>query len=234
MLPFVYYIGLLDSDSLLSIHLFVYIYINIHWSSKDINKRKDTMTIATSMFLSMKPSTTLLYKATNQVRFFGVASVVLKEAKAGTAQKKAAGVKRTKKAESAKELTKKELKKQERPKRPVSAYILYYRKNFDKFYSETKDVSKSAKAAGIAWKKETEAVKQEFVSEYNKEFEKYAKLRDEWINKYKKPLTGYNKFMKATFDTGVEGATAKDKLKTIAAKWSALTDAEKEIWSGKK
>jgi hypothetical protein len=129
-----------------------------------------------------------------------------------------------------------ELKKADKPKRPTSAYLFYYKENFKRFKKEDKTNSTEiAKSIAAEWNELPETAKAKYVELSKKASEEYKKAMEEWSGKYKKPLNGYNKFMKVNMKIpkGTSLEDASKVMKEWAAKWSALSDAEKEEWKNK-
>lgn len=138
-------------------------------------------------------------------------------------------------AKKVKVLTKTELKKKERPKKPLNNFSLYYKENFDKFYTPGEKVQLAVEKASKAWKELPDSVKAEYTARTEDSRKEYLKLREEWAAKYKRPLTGYTKFIKLNIDksrcSSVEDA--KIQVKELASKWSTFTPEEKNSWKAK-
>lgn len=149
-----------------------------------------------------------------------------------TVTKKAATKKPVKKV---KELTKTELKKKEKPKKPLNNFSLYYKENFDKFYTPGEKVQLAVSKASKAWKELPDSVKAEYTAKTENDRKEYQKLKDEWLAKYKRPLTGYTKFIKLNIDRTKCSTIddAKSQVKELATKWSSFTPEEKDSWKAK-
>lgn len=183
-----------------------------------------------------------------QPRFFTTSSPVLKAAaasagatkKAAAPKKKAAAKKTgaaTKKAAApkkpkVKELTRTQLKENAKPKRPLTSFVLYYQEHFTQHYTGSGDVTQAISEASKAWRAETDAVKETYRQKAAEKSKDYNKLKEEWEAKYKRPLSGYTKYIKSTIDRS-KCATIQDaseQMKQLAAKWSTFTPQEKESW----
>ena len=151
--------------------------------------------------------------------------------KTGAAKKKAAAPKKPK----VKELTLTQLKEKEKPKRPLTSFVLYYQEHFKQHYTGTNDVTQAISEASKAWRAEADAVKETYRVKAAEKSKDYNKLKEEWEAKYKRPLSGYTKYIKSTIDRS-KCATIQDaseQMKQLAAKWSTFTPQEKESWKTK-
>ncbi|KAG0670167.1 hypothetical protein C6P40_003275 [Pichia californica] len=151
------------------------------------------------------------------------------KAKKAAADKKAAALKLKK------ENSITELKKKEKPKRPSSSFALFYKDHFNDFYVKGEPVTNAVSKASKAWAETSDEIKSQYNEKVNANYIDYNKLKDEWIAKYKRPLTGYTKFIKSNIDKSTCKTTsdAINQMKQLAAKWSALTIDEKESWKAK-
>ncbi|GMM31879.1 hypothetical protein DAMA08_046240 [Martiniozyma asiatica (nom. inval.)] len=150
------------------------------------------------------------------VRPFSVSSIALREPK------------------KAKPPTKQQIKLAEKPKRPANFYSIYVRENYARLAGESKDVPAVSKKIAKQWKKESEIVKQKYLDESKKLLEEYKVELEAWKKKFAVPLSGYQKFIKhecSGQSTSVEDGRLK--MKSVAAKWNALTEEEKAAWKSK-
>lgn len=168
------------------------------------------------------PRVSLFRVASLQNRAFSQSSLLFKEQK---------------KEKKVVELTPTQIKNNAKPKRPTSAYLFYYKDN----YAHYKGDNPKAKANDIAievsqaWKSLSDEKKKKYFELGKKSSAEYKAAMDEWTSKYKKPLTGYNKFVKVNLNVpkGTPLTESAKLMKNVATEWKALSKAEKEAWKTK-
>lgn len=190
---------------------------------------------------SMLPAITSSVKVSllsTQFRSLSISAPILKDA-ATTASKTKKPAKKAaakKAAAKPKTLTKVQLKSKEKPKRHASPFNLYFKEVFPSMYNkgETRVVD-VLKLAAEKWKSEPDHVKEKFIQISNKEKEAQSKLFDEWNKKFKKPLTGYNKFIRDNIDKSKCDNIENTRIQftEVVSKWKALTPDEKASWKNK-
>lgn len=166
------------------------------------------------------------------MKYFSTSSLLLKAAVTTTITKptKPRNIK-------TKKLTITETKKQEKPKRPLSAFSLYYKENIEKFYIPNSGVkvTEALTAAAANWKTLSETVKEDYKIKAQPYRKAYEDAYNEWQLKYKRPLSGYNKFIKTKMaelkSTSLEDN--KEAFKRLGKDWKLLTDEEKKEWKNK-
>lgn len=200
--------------------LYIYVYINRH---------RYTML----SFLSISRAT--LLRNTCQVRSIFASAVTLKEAvktKTSAETIKKAARKPTKKAE--KTLTKTELKKSEKPKRPANAYALYLKEKFPTLKNDSNKSIDVTKQIAERWRVESDTIKESYKQKAAPAFVEYHQLIAKWEEKYKPTLNGYQKFLKVNLSGKATGKEDAAKLlKEYASQWKALSDLEKEAWKNR-
>lgn len=130
-----------------------------------------------------------------------------------------------------------EIKKNEKPKRPTSAYLFYYKDNYAAYKGDDKKAKANEVAVEIskAWRGLSDDQKAKYVDLAKKSSDKYKTEMEAWNSKYKKPLTGYNKFVKVNLNVpkGTPLTESAELMKSVAANWKSLSKAEKEAWKTK-
>lgn len=131
--------------------------------------------------------------------------------------------------------TQKELDK---PKRPITAFSLYYKQKWEELNKDVKEqglrVTEVMKQIAEKWNAEEETVKQRFVAQADTAKLQYDKDLAAWKEKYPTKLSGYTKFVKANFDKTVHSAAqGPSEIKRISALWRQLSQAEKDEWAKK-
>lgn len=191
----------------------------------------------------------LLYKrpiAINAIQFiknFSTTSLFLKEA---AAAKSATKVKTTKpktktsaktKTLKPKKVTITEVKNAERPKRPISSFSLFFKENLSEFHTTGSGnrITTAMAAAAEKWRSLPDVTKEDYKRKAEPFRLEYEKAYKEWQSKYKKPLNGYNKFVKERMSQLKAQSLGENKeiLKKVAKEWNTLTKEEKDTWSSK-
>ncbi|GME75604.1 unnamed protein product [Ambrosiozyma monospora] len=183
---------------------------------------------------SLSRAFTRLSLSTYASRSFSSCTAPLLKEEATKTTKKT--TKKKKPAKKEKKLSQLQLKRQEKPKHPPSAFALYVR-DFTKTASpETRsNIGELSKAASEAWNNEIYANKIKYEA-MNKELRDDYKVKMEaWREKYpKRPLNAYQKFLseylKNSSLKSKDSAERKDAFKDAVKQWKSLTDDEKAKW----
>ncbi|VEU23527.1 DEKNAAC104558 [Brettanomyces naardenensis] len=160
-------------------------------------------------------------------RSFATASPVFKEAKASSSSVPKDTKKKGKKKKSQKELDK--------PRRPMSAFSLYYKEMRTELGKVDTAPTAAMKQIAEKWREESEEVKEKYSELKEEAKEEYDKKLAEWKAKYPPKLSGYNKFVKANFNKAsvTSAAELPAESKRIAALWGKLSPEQKKEWSNK-
>ncbi|CAB4376024.1 HMG-box [Rhizophagus irregularis] len=106
----------------------------------------------------------------------------------------------------------------EKPKRPPTAYILFYREFLSKTRKGYKklNVADAAKLAGAGWARLSPDDKNVYIDQYKKKVEEYKKVHDEWSKLLTpKVISQENKRRRLVHEHKLKSAEEKLKLKLI-------------------
>lgn len=187
--------------------------------------------------LSMISNKSIATIASQSFRCFSTTSLTFKEAVATKSSTKVNSAKSKSTSVKEKKLTLTEAKKSERPKRPISSFSLYFKENISEFYKpgSGETTTNAMAAAAEKWKTLSDAVKDEYKQKTLPFRQEYEKANKEWQTKFKKPLSGYNMFVKERMSQ-LKAQTLdenKEILKNVAKEWNSLTKEEKNTWNTK-
>ena len=160
-------------------------------------------------------------------RSFITASPVFEEAGLSSSIPPVKGKKRSKKRKSQKDL--------EKPKRPMSAFSLYYKERRAELGKTDTPPTDAMKQIAERWREESSDVKEKYNALKEEAKAEYDRKMSEWKAKYPPKLSGYNKFVKVNFNRAnvTSASQLPTESKRVAALWRQLTPEEKKQWNTK-
>lgn len=130
---------------------------------------------------------------------------------------------------------KKSQKELDKPRRPMSAFSLYYKERRAELGKTNTPPTDAMKQIAERWRQESEDVKAKYNALKEEAKAEYDEKMAEWRAKYPPKLSGYNKFVKANFNKAnvTSAAQLPAESKRVAALWRQLTPDEKKEWNNK-